>query len=318
MVQQTPRHFSSMSVHENVALGALFGRAGAHRKEEQALELAVEALSFVGLAERRQDPVGNLNLHEQRFLELARAIAGQPRLLVLDEVMAGLNDAELEASIKIIRTIRDQLNMTIIWVEHVMKAVISLAERTLVLNFGNVLTEGLPKDVMRHPAVVEAYLGRRSNMLEVQGLSAGYQGNDVVYNVTFHVAAGEAVMIIGSNGAGKTTLFRAICGLLSPSTGRVLFEGDDITGMPAERIARLGMRFVAAERHLFPRMTVRENLLLGAYPHRPDPATTGERSESIPPSRRAAAATRRNDERRRATDARRGARVDVKPSPSGS
>ncbi|HEX9925566.1 MAG TPA: ABC transporter ATP-binding protein, partial [Anaerolineae bacterium] len=157
-VQQTPRHFSSMTVLENVVLGALFGKAGAHRKEEQALELAGEALSFVGLADRRHDPVGHLNLHEQRFLELARAIAGQPRLLVLDEVMAGLNDAELEASIEIIRTIRDQLNVTIIWVEHVMKAVMSLAERTVVLNFGGVLTEGLPEEVMRHPAVVEAYL----------------------------------------------------------------------------------------------------------------------------------------------------------------
>ena len=159
MVQQTPRHFPTMTVLENVVLGALFGRTGVHRKEEQALELAREALSFVGLAGRSHEPVGNLNLHEQRFLELARAIAGQPRLLVLDEVMAGLNDAELDASIKIIRTIRDQFNMTILWVEHVMKAVMSLAERTVVLNFGNVLTEGLPKDVMRHPAVIEAYLG---------------------------------------------------------------------------------------------------------------------------------------------------------------
>jgi len=110
-------------------------------------------------------------------------------------------------------------------------------------------------------------------MLEVKEFSAGYQGNDVVHDVGFHVDPSEVVMIIGSNGAGKTTLFRAICGLLSPSSGRVLFDGDDITGMPAERIARLGMRFVSAERHLFPRMTARENLLLGAYPRRPDPET---------------------------------------------
>jgi ABC-type branched-subunit amino acid transport system ATPase component len=159
MVQQTPRHFSTMTVLENVTLGALFGKAEAHRNEEQALKLASEALSFVGLADRSRDAVGNLNLHEQRFLELARAIAGRPRLLVLDEVMAGLNDAELGASIEIIRTIRDRFNMSIIWVEHVMKAVMNLAERTMVLNFGNILTEGLPPDVMRHPAVVEAYLG---------------------------------------------------------------------------------------------------------------------------------------------------------------
>jgi len=110
-------------------------------------------------------------------------------------------------------------------------------------------------------------------MLEVNGFSAGYQGNDVVHDLAFHVNQGEAVMIIGSNGAGKTTLFHAMCGLLSPSSGKVLFEGGDITGIPAERIARLGMRFVSAARHLFPRMTIEEHLLLGAYPHKPDPET---------------------------------------------
>jgi branched-chain amino acid transport system ATP-binding protein len=110
-------------------------------------------------------------------------------------------------------------------------------------------------------------------LLEVNGLAAGYRGNDVVHDIAFHVEPGEAVMIVGSNGAGKTTLFRSMIGLLSPSSGEVRFEGTDITGMPAQRVVRLGIGFVPAERHLFPRMTVEENLWLGAYPERPDPET---------------------------------------------
>ena len=110
-------------------------------------------------------------------------------------------------------------------------------------------------------------------MLEVRGLTAGYQGGDVIRDIGFQVDEGEAVMIIGSNGAGKTSLFRAVLGLLQPSSGDVVFEGESISGLAAERIARLGISFVPAERHLFPRMTVQDNLALGAYPNRPDPTT---------------------------------------------
>lgn len=159
MVQQNPRIFPTMTVLENVALGALFGRENAHRNEEAAIDAADQTLSFVGLSERRLDSVANLNLHQQRFLEMARALAGEPKLLLLDEVMAGLNDTELDEAISIVRTIRDELGVTVIWVEHVMKAVMNLAERIVVLNFGRVLTEGKPEDVMRDPDVVEAYLG---------------------------------------------------------------------------------------------------------------------------------------------------------------
>ena len=159
MVQQTPRSFPMMSVLENVALGAMFGRAGAHRKEKEALEIADEVLSFVGLGDGRLDRVGNLNLHQQRLVELARAISGRPRLLLLDEVMAGLNDAELDASIEIVHTIRDRFEVTIIWVEHVMRAVMRLAERIVVLDFGKVLIEGQPEVVMRDQTVIQAYLG---------------------------------------------------------------------------------------------------------------------------------------------------------------
>jgi branched-chain amino acid transport system ATP-binding protein len=108
-------------------------------------------------------------------------------------------------------------------------------------------------------------------MLEVLGLSAGYDGNDVVRDVSFRVEQGEAVMVIGSNGAGKTTLFRAVCGLLGASSGQVVFDGEDLSGLAAQRIMRMGIGLVPAERHLFPRMTVLENLTLGAYPRRPDP-----------------------------------------------
>jgi branched-chain amino acid transport system permease protein len=159
MVQQTPRSFPNMTVLENATLGAMFGDIAGIRDEPTAKAIAAEMLAFVGLAQRRYDHVGSLNLHEQRFLELARAISGQPRVLLLDEVMAGLNDAELDASVDIVRNIRDRFNLTVIWVEHVMKAVMRLAERVVVLNFGSVLTEGHPEQVMRDPRVVEAYLG---------------------------------------------------------------------------------------------------------------------------------------------------------------
>ena len=91
---------------------------------------------------------------------MAKALAGRPRLLLLDEVMAGLNESELAASVAIVRSVRDRLGTTILWVEHVMSAVMQLAERAVVLNFGKVIAEGAPEVVMRDPQVVDAYLGR--------------------------------------------------------------------------------------------------------------------------------------------------------------
>ncbi|HEY1278839.1 MAG TPA: ABC transporter ATP-binding protein [Acidimicrobiales bacterium] len=108
----------------------------------------------------------------------------------------------------------------------------------------------------------------------MRGVSAGYLGEDVVHTVSLTVNDGEAVAVIGSNGAGKTTLFRAICGLLVPSSGEVWFGGRSITRAGAHRIARAGLAYVPAERHLFPWMTVNENLALGAYPRRPDRDST--------------------------------------------
>ncbi len=108
-------------------------------------------------------------------------------------------------------------------------------------------------------------------ILDVRGISAGYAGKDVVHGISFAVAAGEAITIIGSNGAGKSTLFRAIVSMLRATSGSVTFDGRDTTNLATHKISRLGLSYVPAERHLFPQMTVHENLLLGAYPDKPDP-----------------------------------------------
>ena len=112
------------------------------------------------------------------------------------------------------------------------------------------------------------------SLLEVANVSAGYGGEDVVHGVTFDVAEGEAVTIIGSNGAGKSTLFRAIVGILAATSGTIRFGDTEITNRATYKVSRLGLAYVPAERHLFPRMTVMENLVLGAFPGKPDPTRT--------------------------------------------
>lgn len=161
MVLQTPRIFDSLTVRENVVIGAMFGNPKGV-SESDAYEEADEMLAVVGLSSKADLAIDKLNLHEQRYVDLARAIAGRPKLLLLDEVMAGLNDTETASSIELIRRLRDRHGVTVIWVEHVMKAVLSLAERIAVLDFGRLLTSGDPQVVMRDPKVVKAYLGGKA------------------------------------------------------------------------------------------------------------------------------------------------------------
>ncbi len=154
---QIPRPFAHFTVLQNVTLPAMFGRAALDRVAAESE--ALYWLEFTGLGDKADALPEDLNLHQRKFLELARALAAKPSLLLLDEVLSGLTPSEIEHAISTIRAIRDR-GATIVFVEHVMHAVMELSDRIVVLNYGKVIAEGRPDDVMRRPEVVTVYLGK--------------------------------------------------------------------------------------------------------------------------------------------------------------
>ena len=154
---QIPKPFASMTVRDNVAVACMFGRVGQTLAE--ARSSAEEHLDVVGLAAQADALPHEINLHQRQLLELGRALATRPTLLLLDEVLAGLNPAEVDEALGVLRTIREG-GTTILMVEHVMRAVMGLAERIVVLDQGKKLADDVPDVVMNDPAVAEAYLGR--------------------------------------------------------------------------------------------------------------------------------------------------------------
>jgi len=153
---QIPRPFPHLTVLQNVSLVAVFGVT--RPAEQAAEEEAWRCLEFTGLADKAHALPDELNLHQRKFLELARALASRPRLVLLDEVLSGLTPSEIEEAVALVRRIRDR-GATIVFVEHVMRAVVALADRVAVLNHGQLLAVGPVQDVMRNPEVVAAYLG---------------------------------------------------------------------------------------------------------------------------------------------------------------
>ena len=156
---QLVRPFHNMSVLENITSGALFGRNGTTALEK-AKERASFIADFIGL-KRKDAPAKNLILHEKKMLELARALASNPKVVLIDEVMAGLNPAEVQETMKLLGRIRDELGVTVFWIEHVMQAVMGLAERVIVLSYGEVIAEGKPAEVANLPAVIDVNLGEK-------------------------------------------------------------------------------------------------------------------------------------------------------------
>jgi branched-chain amino acid transport system ATP-binding protein len=156
---QITQPFSEMSVLDNVTTGALFSRNGARRSISEARELCERSIELVGLASQASAAAGVLTLGGKKKLELARALATEPRLLLLDEVMGGLTPAEIEDLTEVLRRIHKS-GTTIMMIEHIVQVIVSLCDDVFVLNFGRKLFQGSPREVVSHPEVIEAYLGK--------------------------------------------------------------------------------------------------------------------------------------------------------------
>jgi branched-chain amino acid transport system ATP-binding protein len=176
---QASRMFSAMTTFENVKIGAEshhgIGVVGAmlrgpatRRDEKHSDARTIELLKFVGLTEKANAISASLSYGDRRRLEIARGLATDPQVLLLDEPAAGTNPSEKQALVKLIRRVRDEMGVTILLIEHDMKLVMALAERIYVLNFGSVIAEGSPEEVRANPVVVEAYLGTSTEEAETK------------------------------------------------------------------------------------------------------------------------------------------------------
>jgi branched-chain amino acid transport system ATP-binding protein len=276
LAHQVPRPFHGLTVRENVRIGAMAGRP-----HLQAGEID-EILAQCGLDTKASRPADSLRVLDLKRLEVARALATRPRVLMFDEVAAGLVGRELDEAIDLIRQVRDR-GITVLLVEHIERVVRELVDRVLVLNWGRPLAEGTPAEIAANEEVRAVYLGDGDKtqappartpdtatasdtgaVLALESVSAGYGDMVALRDFSMRVEAGRIVTVLGANGAGKSTLCATVMGAVAARSGSVHAFGKDITGMPTHERARLGIAYCQEGRRIFTALTVAENLKLGA------------------------------------------------------
>ena len=230
-------------------------------------------LDQVGLAGQAERGAAILAYGDLKRLELAMALAGTPRLLLMDEPTAGMAPQERTALMRLVRDLASAKGVAVLFTEHDMDVVFGVADRILVLAHGELVAAGPPAGDARRPEGARGVSGHgRAVILEVSGLEVFYGQAHILHDVGFSVAKGEAVALLGRNGAGKSTTLKTLAGLIRPAAGQVRFAGVDVTGWEPYRIARAGMGWVPEDRRVFADLTIMENLECGRQPPRPGQA----------------------------------------------
>jgi len=158
---QVVKPLIGMTVEENVLVGSLYGRDKRNTDMKNASKRAREIIKLVGLESKKDSLVSDITLPDLKKMEFARVLAMEPEVLFLDEVMAGLNPAEVEEASILVKRVRREKELTIVYIEHIMKAVMGISDRIVVLHHGRKIVEGTPQEVVNNSAVIEAYLGKR-------------------------------------------------------------------------------------------------------------------------------------------------------------
>ncbi len=243
-----------------------------------------ELIRFLGLEGIEEIQGGELSYGGQRLVDLGIALGSKPKLLLLDEPLAGLAAAERERVSNLIKNVA--ANIPVLIVEHDIDRVLGFSQAVTVMNQGEVLMTGTPAAVRSDRRVQEIYTGTgipevehsrsdeahegTAQILRFEGVNTFYGKSHILHDATLDVREGEIVALLGRNGAGTSTLLKTIAGLVPLASGTMHYEGRDIAGIPAPDIARAGIGYVPQGRGLFAGMTVRENLSLGRLARKTD------------------------------------------------